>query len=81
MELIVIGIARDGHKILGPYNSNGKLWQPCQLDACNGISVNDEYFYVSSMFHPYTVGCWGPSSNDIEYNSICSANSKTCSEE
>jgi len=30
--LTVIGIAKDGHLIVGPYNSNGELFDCMQLD-------------------------------------------------
>ena len=55
-----IGIAKDGHKIYGPYNENGQLWEPCDVDYCNGRYINGEYVYVVTMFYPYIVGCWGP---------------------
>ena len=61
LRSIAIGIAKDGHLIVGPYKEEGKLWQPCDVDACNGVSFGGEYFYASTLFHPYTVGCWGPS--------------------
>jgi hypothetical protein len=54
-----IGIAKDGHIIYGPYSNNKVLWQPCDVDICNGLIINNQYVYVSTMFHPYTVGCWG----------------------
>lgn len=63
--LDVIGIARDGHLILGPYKSEGKLWEPCDVDFCNGVLVGGNYYYASTMFHPYTIGCWGPGSSNL----------------
>lgn len=60
-RLIPIGIARDGHLIYGPYNSNGLLWKPCDVDLCNGRIINGQYAYVMTTFFPYTIGCWGPS--------------------
>ena len=59
-KLIPVGIAKDGHMIYGPYNENGELWQPCDVDRCNGITIEENYVYVVTMFHPYTIGCWGP---------------------
>eukprot|EP00347_Sterkiella_histriomuscorum_P020863 403336175 len=75
-----IGIARDGHMIVGPYNSNGVLWQPCQLDVCNGVTINGNYVYAVTMFHPYTIGCWGPG-NVKAYKETCSSNVQLCSDE
>ncbi len=63
----IVGIAKDGHIIVGPYKAPGKLWQPCDVDACNGAFFEDKdageggiYMYAMTMFHPYTIGCWGP---------------------
>ena len=39
-RLIPIGIARDGHLIYGPYNNEGDLWRPCDVDVCNGRIIN-----------------------------------------
>lgn len=56
-----VGIARDGHVIKGPYNSNGELWQCDDHDVCNGAFLNDgSYAYVTTTTFPYVVGCWGP---------------------
>jgi len=59
----VLGIARDGHIIYGPYDSNGKTWDDCDVDVCNGLTVDGSYAYVTTGFHPYIVGCWGPGNN------------------
>lgn len=72
-----IGVARDGNFILGPYNAQGQLWSPCELDACNGITIDGEYFYASTTFHPYTVGCWGKSEQK-RVAEECSSNTKVC---
>lgn len=34
---VPIGIAKDGHKIMSPFKADGTLWQPCDVDACNGV--------------------------------------------
>ena len=65
--------------IYGPYKSNGTLWQPCEMDACNGVRFKDtnEYAYVLTTFYPYTVGCWGPSTvlnSELE----CTTNERVC---
>lgn len=31
-----IGLAKDGRVIYGPYKADGTLWQPCEVDVCNG---------------------------------------------
>ena len=58
--LTPVGVALDGRVIYGPFDSTGKLWQPCDVDVCNGRYFGNEYAYVATMFHPYTVGCFGP---------------------
>eukprot|EP00347_Sterkiella_histriomuscorum_P009381 403341427 len=76
----VIGVAKDGHKILGPFKKGGVLWQPCDVDICNGVTQNGEYFYVLTLFHPYTINCWGPSVTANSYRAQCSSNSYVCGE-
>jgi len=39
-----IGIAKDGHIIYGPYNSDGETWGDCEVDVCNGFYYNTEYY-------------------------------------
>ncbi len=73
--MIPIGTAKDGRVIYGPYKANGQLWQPCDVDICNGRREGNTYYYVSSMFFPYFVGCWGPgNSRSAEIKASCSAN-------
>lgn len=58
-----IGLARDGHIILGPYKSDGTRYGCDDRDQCNGAFVGDDadvYAYVGSGEFPYVVGCWGP---------------------
>jgi len=43
---------------MGPYKEDGSLWSPCEVDVCNGVYLNDEYVYVTTVFHPYTVACF-----------------------
>jgi hypothetical protein len=65
--IIPIGLAKDGRVIYGPYKTNGNLWQPCDVDVCNGrIFAQDYYGYVATMFFPYMVGCWGPGSEALD---------------
>ncbi|CDW82983.1 UNKNOWN [Stylonychia lemnae] len=79
-----IGIAKDGRFIYGPYNKNGDLWQPCDVDMCNGIQFGDPtnpyYVYVATMFFPYTVGCWGPSNRVRNVVPRCSSNVQACTQ-
>jgi len=54
-----IGIARDGHKIYGPFaDASGTYYDPCDVDICNGMTIDGEYVYVTTYFFPYTVGCF-----------------------
>ncbi|CDW90313.1 UNKNOWN [Stylonychia lemnae] len=76
--IMIIGVARDGHSILGPYRRDGMLWQPCDVDLCNGLYIGGVYYYVTTMFHPYTVGCWGPSPKKTIAQQ-CSNNVQVCS--
>ena len=56
-----LGIAFDGHIIVGPYNEDGELFVCADLDGCNGAFLSDNsYAYVMSRKFPYIVGCWGP---------------------
>eukprot|EP00347_Sterkiella_histriomuscorum_P013676 403363796 len=83
-DITPIGIAKDGHVIYGPYNSNQQLWQPCDVDVCNGrIFTTDYYGYVATMFHPYIISCWGPGNKIInEEDKIiaaqCSGKARVC---
>ena len=61
-----IGLARDGHVIKGPYNENGELWTCEDVDICNGTFLEDgSYVYVATSTFPYTVGCWGPGTQQL----------------
>lgn len=64
--------------IVGPYKADGALWQPCDVDVCNGVIVNSEYVYASTLFYPYTVACWGPANKQSQYPAGCSSNTQTC---
>ena len=85
----VIGLAKDGRVIYGPLKSNdGAFFTACDLDACNGRREVDTsgvatgvYSYRASTFHPYLVGCFGPSANQSStvLGQTCSENDKFCS--
>ena len=73
-SLMVIGIAKDGHLVVGPYDDSQTLLA-CSTDICNGMFLGDgSYVYVSSPYHPYFVGCWGPA-NSPPIAQWCSDNS------
>lgn len=77
-----VGIAKDGHVIWGPYNQNSdgdfNPWKACDVDLCNGAYVNGNYGYAATLFHPYTVGCWGPGSSPNDIGQMCSAKPRVC---
>jgi len=73
-ELFPVGIAKDGYIIWGPYNNQGSEWTSCDVDICNGAFVDGtNYGYVSTSFHPYFLGCWGPGNNETDNNGTVSA--------
>mmetsp|Transcript_41063 Transcript_41063/g.53856 ORF Transcript_41063/g.53856 Transcript_41063/m.53856 type:complete len:244 (+) Transcript_41063:567-1298(+) len=69
-----IGLARDGHLIMGPYkNASGALWTCADRDVCNGAFVSGQYVYVGADNFPYVTGCWGPGPTP-EYKPGCTNN-------
>ena len=74
-----IGLAKDGHIIMGPYkNTDGDSWQCADRDVCNGTTlVNDAnenvYVYVGSDTFPYNLGCFGPGPA-VNYSPTCTSN-------
>jgi hypothetical protein len=75
--LLPVGIARDGHKIYGPYDANGATWNACDVDMCNGLEINGEYAYVMTTFFPYTVGCFAEGNQPTLFAS-CTINPRSC---
>ena len=68
----VIGVAKDGHLLVGPWNDNGDLWSCEEHDICNGrVDSNGNYVYVATGTFPYHVGCWGPAAQQ-SYPTDCS---------
>jgi hypothetical protein len=57
---VPIGLARDGHVIIGPYKADGTTFGCDDRDVCNGAFIDGQYVYVGSSTFPYVVGCWGP---------------------
>ena len=70
-----LGLARDGHVIVGPYNKDGELWACDEHDICNGTFIDGTYVYVATETFPYIVGCWGPA-HEQTVAATCSSN--TC---
>lgn len=61
-KIEVIGLARDGHLMIGPYQGvRNEIWTCETHDICNGAFMdNGSYVYVATSTYPYLVGCWGP---------------------
>jgi len=72
----VIGIAKFGHVMYGPYKDSGETWGTDDVDACNGVWSDNDYFYVGTAWHPYLVGCQGPADHPQDHGRFaqCSAN-------
>lgn len=69
----IVGIAKDGHIIYGPYNKHGEQWECDDMDVCNGHWLEDgSYGYGMSSFFPYTIGCWGPAPRPALIAASCS---------
>merc|ERR1719409_2679800 len=60
-----------------PMFNDGEEYDPCDVDVCNGMMVGGHYSYVSTMFHPYYMGCYGPG-YDSDYAQQCSRNPRIC---
>lgn len=68
-----VGLAKDGHVMVGPYNEEGNLWSCEEKDICNGAFIDGQYAYVSTTGFPYTLGCWGPGPQ-MTYKPTCTSN-------
>ena len=73
----VFGLAKDGRPVYTPMHSGGSVMDSCDVDVCNGFDLNGHYSYVSTLFHPYIVGCYGPGSSP-SVSQGCSANPREC---
>ena len=73
----VFGLSKDGRPIYTPHYDNLKDYQDCDVDICNGIKIGGHYSYVSTYFHPYVMGCYGPDENS-NLSQQCSANPRQC---
>jgi len=71
-----MGLALDGHIIVGPYNEDGELWSCEEHDVCNGVFLSDNsYAYVMTYTFPYVVGCWGPGPDQVH---LASCSTRSC---
>ena len=66
-SLTPFGLAKDGHIIWGPYDSNGELFDSCDLDYCNGGTIDGVYGYAATQYHPYLPSCFGPATSRGSY--------------
>lgn len=59
--MTIIGIAKDGHTIYGPYlSANTRV--TAGFDICNGMFYDSigNYAYFATYTYPYMIGCFGP---------------------
>jgi hypothetical protein len=66
--LVVMGIAKDGHLVYGPYQKDGTKVE-AGFDVCGGVwfdedgdGVEETYAYFATDTFPYYSGCFGPGS-------------------
>jgi len=75
-NLTVLGVAKDGHLIIGPYDENGNQYDCNKIDICGGTFLsNGNYVYVYQNIFPYAFNCFGPGAANT-YDASCSTN--TC---
>ena len=72
--MTVIGIAKDGHVIYGPYLSSG-VQVTSGFDICNGVFFDSigNYGYFATTTYPYITGCFGPG-NYPSFKPNCTTN-------
>ncbi|CAF1279339.1 unnamed protein product [Adineta ricciae] len=73
----IIGLAKDGHLIYGPYLSLSTR-VTSGFDACNGMFHDSKgnYAYFATSTYPYLVGCFGPA-NYPSFGPNCTTNGPT----
>ncbi|UJR25032.1 hypothetical protein I4U23_006392 [Adineta vaga] len=76
-KLTVIGIAKDGHVIYGPYLNTGELISS-GVDICNGMFYDSigNYAYFATTKYPYITGCFGPG-NYPSFGPTCTTNGQS----
>jgi len=73
-EETVLGIAKDGHLILGPYDADGSQFDCTTFDQCGGTYSDDgSYVYIFNNVYPYVNDCFGPA-EDLVYEASCTTN-------
>jgi hypothetical protein len=77
-DRIPIGISKDGRVIYSPTYTAGTVYDDCDVDICNGIMISGQYSYVSTFYHPYVIGCYGPGSTPKDIRQKCSINPRSC---
>jgi hypothetical protein len=73
-KMTVIGVAKDGHVIYGPYlSANTRVTSG--FDVCNGMFYDSigNYAYFATSTYPYLVGCFGPG-NYPSFGPTCTTN-------
>jgi hypothetical protein len=74
MQETVVGIAKDGHLLLGPYDYTGSQFDCTSFDQCGGTYSNDgSYVYIFNNVYPYINNCFGPG-EDLVYEASCTTN-------
>ncbi|UJR25030.1 hypothetical protein I4U23_006390 [Adineta vaga] len=76
-KLTVIGIAKDGHVIYGPYLNTGEVVSS-GVDICNGMFYDSigNYGYFATTKFPYITGCFGPG-NYPSFGPTCTTNGQS----
>ena len=72
--MTVIGVAKDGHVVYGPYlSANTRVTSG--FDICNGMFYDSigNYAYFATSTYPYLVGCFGPG-NYPSFGPNCTTN-------
>ena len=77
--LLVMGVAKDGHLVYGPYQADGTL-VTAGFDVCGGVWFDEDgdgapetYAYFATDTFPYYSGCFGPG-NFPEHTPQCTTN-------
>ena len=75
----ILGVAKDGHAIFGPYYSDGSE-ATSGVDICNGANldtdgdkVTDTYGYFVRRSFPYVLSCYGPGNYPTAAKPSCTA--------
>eukprot|EP00944_MAST-04C_sp_MAST-4C-sp1_P013029 g13029.t1 len=75
----ILGVAKDGHAIYGPYYADGSE-ATAGVDVCNGAMLDttgdkvvDTYGYFVRRNFPYTLSCYGPGNYPIAAKPSCTA--------